>query len=232
MTITDFHSHILPNMDHGCKSVDECLEQLELMKNAGTQIAVATPHFYPHIHKTDTFLKNIEISIDSLNVATVVNAPKIVVGAEVLLCEKLELMDGLSKLCIGKTKVLLLELPTEKLRDGYLDTVDALLSNGYTIVLAHIDRYLKLHNDSLDELFEMGALAQVNAQSLTSHQTLKKIKKLILSDRICALGSDLHGTDKALYRRFIKAQKLLGNDFNVIMERTEKLLGDAEYINS
>ena len=127
--------------------------------------------------------------------------------------------------------MLLLELPSEKLRDGHFDTVDALLSNGYTVVLAHVDRYLKLHEDSLDELFEMGALAQVNAQALSSHKTLKKIKKLILSDRVCALGSDLHGADKTLYRRFVKAQKLLGNDFNVIMERTAELIRNAEHIN-
>jgi protein-tyrosine phosphatase len=232
MTVVDFHSHILPNIDHGCKSIDECAAQLSLMKSAGTQIAVATPHFYPHVHKADTFSERVDASVRLLRSSEIKNAPQLAIGAEVLLCENLDTMDGLSELCIRGTKVLLLELPTEKLRDGHFDTVETLLANGYTVVLAHIDRYIKNYGNDIQELLGMGALAQVNAQALSSHKMSKKIKEHVRSNHVCALGSDLHGVDKALYRHFTKLPKRLGADYGAIMDRAAKLLYDAVLVDT
>ena len=232
MTITDFHSHILPALDHGCKDTNESVSQLTLMKNSGTDVAVATSHFYPHVHKVDTFTKKMDEAINSLRRERIVCAPKLAVGAEVLLCENLNTMKGLPELCVRGTRVLLLELPLEKLRDGHYDTVESLISDGYTVVLAHIDRYFKCFGDGIDELLTMGALAQVNASSLSCHSVLKKVKQY-LSDgnKICALGSDLHGVDEKLYRHFKKAKRRLGNDFERIMSQTNKLLYEAELID-
>ena len=42
----DFHSHILPGVDDGAKSVDESIDMLLLEKEQGIDVVVATPHFY------------------------------------------------------------------------------------------------------------------------------------------------------------------------------------------
>ena len=232
MIITDFHSHILPALDHGCKDTHESVSQLALMKSYGTDIAVATSHFYPHIHQVDTFIKKTDEAIKALRHERITHAPRLAIGAEVLLCENLNAMNGLPNLCIRGTRVLLLELPLEKLRDGHYDTVEALISDGYTVVLAHIDRYLKQFSEGIDELLDMGALAQVNAHSLHNHSVLKIIKRYLSeNDNICALGSDLHGADEKLCRHFAKSKKILGDDFERIMSKTSKLLYEAELID-
>ena len=231
MTIFDFHSHILPGADHGSSSLENSLKQLALMKDMGTSIAIATPHFYPNNHTPASFSQKIERSIEKLHNAAPFSSPALLIGAEVLMCKNLEKMEGLDSLCIKGTKIMLLELPFEPLSENHIDTVEALIASGYTIVLAHIDRYIKHSADIIDAMLELGALAQINAEGLKHIGTRRKLMHYIKNtDCVCALGSDLHGTKKSDYKRFVNCKKILGEHFDVIMSRTEALLKDAETI--
>ena len=42
----DFHSHILPKIDDGSRSVEESVKLLDLMAQDGVSVVAATPHFY------------------------------------------------------------------------------------------------------------------------------------------------------------------------------------------
>ena len=64
--IIDFHSHILPNADHGCSDVREALRQLRLAKKFGTTDIVATPHFEPENDTVSSFLKKREEAVNAL----------------------------------------------------------------------------------------------------------------------------------------------------------------------
>ena len=44
--MTDFHSHILPGIDDGCKTVEESIKALRMMADYGVDRVAATPHFY------------------------------------------------------------------------------------------------------------------------------------------------------------------------------------------
>ena len=46
--MVDFHSHILPGVDHGSASLEMSVEMLKTAKKAGVATIVATPHFYKH----------------------------------------------------------------------------------------------------------------------------------------------------------------------------------------
>ena len=52
----DFHSHVLPGIDDGSKDVSESLEMLRLSLLEGTDIIVATPHFYVDRSSITSFL--------------------------------------------------------------------------------------------------------------------------------------------------------------------------------
>ena len=228
MSVIDFHSHILPGVDHGCADINECVAQLDIMSSALTDIAVATPHFYPHIHKVNAFRKAVDSSVIELK-AEKQNAPKICVGAEVLLCEGLESMNEFSELCISGTKCMLIELPTHALKNGHFDTIEYMVSNGYTVLLAHIDRYFKICPNDVDTLISMGALAQINADALFHHSSCKQIfKYLEQSECICALGSDLHGSNSASYKHFVRSSRVLKEYYQSIMNRAEALLLNAQ----
>ena len=57
LRIIDFHAHILPGADHGSSGLEESLNQLALIRAAGVDTVVATPHFYPHRHTPEEFLQ-------------------------------------------------------------------------------------------------------------------------------------------------------------------------------
>lgn len=232
MTVTDFHSHVLPATDHGCKNIKECISQLQLMSANGTEIAVATPHFYPHLHRVDKLITSIDNAVSEIREADVQLPLSLAIGAEVLLCDGLNRLDGLDKLCIKGTRTLLLEMPPSPIgRVGY-DTVENILSDGYTVVLAHIDRYLKSAPYGVDELLSLGVYAQINASALIPRSMRNRLYDYINDgDTVCAIGSDLHHYDVKEYKNFRKAQKILGDDLEKIMNRTDKLLSGAEIIN-
>ena len=52
----DFHSHILPCLDDGSKSVDESIKMLKTLASQGVKKVVATPHFYANDESIEQFL--------------------------------------------------------------------------------------------------------------------------------------------------------------------------------
>ena len=231
--IIDFHSHILPEVDHGSKSSDEAKKQLELISVGGVDIVVATSHFYPHVHRVSDFLQDAERAAAKLSTFSEhLGSTKICLGAEVLLCEGINKMPDFEKLRIRGTNCMLIEMPSTGSWDHLIDTVDDIIEGGYILILAHIDRYLKHYEEQIDLLLRKGAIAQINADSLTSFFSRKRVMEYIDCGVVSAIGSDLHGADKKAYQPFISAKKNIGADnYEKIMSRSAKLLQTAEFIN-
>ena len=221
----DFHSHILPCVDHGSGSLAETREQLQIVCSSGVGTIVATPHFYPDADSISSFSQDVRNAIQSIQEAQI-PTPNLCVGAEVLCCPQLERMDGLETLCIQGTNVLLLEAPFNHWHSDFFYTVEALLDR-FTVVLAHIDRYVRFQEKELLHLLEMGALAQINGYAFSSFTQRKLLRPFLESDRVVALGSDLHGPDAKCYAQLIACQKRLGDHFDQIMQRSASLLSDA-----
>ena len=229
-TRIDFHSHIIPGADHGCATAKEAAEQLIMMKNAGIGTVVATPHFYPEQHRIDEFISCVDAGVASLRQEYAEEAPRILLGAEVLLFPNLHKMPDLEKLCIRGTRVMLLELPFTGCNQALVDTVECMIDQGYTIVLAHIDRYLQHDREAIDHLLNIGAWAQVNASSLKGLLGRKRLMPYLESGKVVAFGSDLHGTEKAAIADYVALRKLPNGLFDWICERSEDLLQGAQEI--
>lgn len=201
--IIDFHAHILPSADHGSSSVEMSLLQLELADQYSVGRIVATPHFYPDRHDIDFFFNRRNAAWDALREASdAEKRPKIALGAEVLICDGIERLEGLERLCIQGTNVLLLELPFSVFKTEYRDSVSRLVKNGFQVVLAHADRY---DPDDIELLLERGAKIQLNADSLSGFGVKSHIKDWILRGDVVSLGSDIHLVDKKAYKCFDKA---------------------------
>lgn len=228
--LIDFHSHILPGADHGSGGIRTSLKQISMMDDAGVDTVVATPHFYPHVINVEGFLDLVNSTAEELRKNLRESRVKICLGAEVLYCDGLESMEDLEKLCFRGTNILLLELPMEDQWNDNLFYCVKSLSKKYALVLAHIDRYIRPHRNDIAELLDLGAYAQINAPSLSSMGTRRKLMPFLESDRVVALGSDLHGVDEKSYKQFLASQKRLGEGFHLIMERSVALLDGAEYL--
>ena len=225
----DFHSHILPGLDHGCAGLEVSLAQLEMAYQAGTDVMVATSHFYPERMDIAEFLDHRKECLTLLSENLPQSCPKIAVGAEVMCRPGLEYMDGLEKLCVMGTNCMLLEMPHGTWTPAHYETVDAIVDCGFQVVIAHIDRYAK---DDLDTLMDLDVVAQINAESLCSFWDRRRMMHWFKKDRVWALGSDLHGGYDGAYDHFAKAiSKLDAALTEQVMARSADLLKDAVYLS-
>ena len=220
LDIVDFHAHVLPCADHGSSSVSTSIRQLKYAKEYGVSRIIATPHFYPHRHTLDKFLKRRSDSYEALLEEMPSDAPKIKLGAEVLLCEGFEKFSGIEELCISGTKTLLLELPFSDFRSSYLDTVQELIRGGFDIVLAHVDRYPQ---ENIERMLDVGVSKfQINAKSLVGLFKKKHLFEWIDQGLVVAIGSDIHDEDKKAYKNFKKAVAVLGKCAERIANESSK----------
>ena len=107
----DYHAHVLPGCDHGSDRLETSLRQLHMAAAAGIRTICATPHFYPHKESAEAFLRRREECAQLLRAHLPEQAPQICLGAEVLICDGMERLEGLHRLCREGTNELLLEMP-------------------------------------------------------------------------------------------------------------------------
>lgn len=229
MSVIDFHSHILPKGDHGSDSEQQSIRQLELLKNAGIGTVVATPHFYPNRHTVKDFEKEEIACLKALLKKAPTDRPRIALGAEVLIFDNIDRMEGIEELCIKGTRVMLLEMPMDKeWSDPLLETISRLIKKDITVVLAHIDRYLPRHRDDINYILDMGAYAQINASSLGRFILKRYLKPFLNDGRLVAFGTDLHGENKSAVDSFASLRELKDGVFERVMSSSAELLKNAE----
>ena len=219
----DFHTHILPSVDHGSDSIDTSLKQLKLAKSFGITKIFATSHFYPHQHTVSSFIKKRNEAYKMIKDSGV-TVPEIKLGAEVLLCEGLHKLEGLENLCFTGTNILLLELPFTNLTEGTLHTVRRLVYNGFDVILAHADRYPYAR---IEALLECDVKIQLNADSLASIFASKKLFDWLERGLVVGIGSDIHGADRKAYKKFAKAIYKIGSYAEDVKLKSEEIFKKA-----
>lgn len=192
--MTDYHSHILPNMDDGSKSIAESLSLLKEEVRQGIDTVVMTPHFYASQNSPKRFLKRRYEAFRQLLPALDRNCPRIILGAEVQFFPGISDCEELSLLTIGQTKLLLLEMPFSQWDSQTIQETLLLQEHrDVRVVLAHIDRYYSNQPRSLwKELHDSGILMQLNTSALEGPLERLRYRKLIDKGFIHMLGSDCH----------------------------------------
>lgn len=202
----DYHAHILPGCDHGSDSVETSRKQLAMAAVAGVRTVCATPHFYPHKESIPSFLQRREASARLLRENLTADAPQLQLGAEVLICDGMERLDGLSRLCRGETNELLLEMPFYQWSESIWDTLYALCERcDIKIVLAHAERYPP---EAIEQLIRDNVALQLNSECLTRPLHRKRYLTWIKNGSVKYLGSDIHMLGDG-YRAWEKCVKLL-----------------------
>ncbi|MBR5152005.1 MAG: hypothetical protein IKW60_00545 [Clostridia bacterium] len=196
--MVDFHTHILPEMDDGSRSVEQSLKMLELMRNYGVDTVMATPHFDLRLESIESFLARRDAAMAKLNEA-IGGTFTIIPGAEVLYCGlSLHQIDGIEKLCIGKSRYLLIEPSMEQLTVSYYNDMVRLMSEcNITPVLAHIERYYYIgkNREWIHRLRKEGAVLQMNAEAFSGWKKGKAIK-LMRNESVQIFGSDCHNLER------------------------------------
>lgn len=195
--VTDVHSHLIPGIDDGAKSLDDSIQLILGLQKMGYKRLITTPHImHDHYRNNSQIIKSGLIRLkEALSLHKI--DIQVEAAAEYYLDDHFEnLIEKGDILCFGK-KMVLFELSffeEPKLLDK---VVFDLQLNGYKPVLAHPERYSYWHKsiDKLEELHEKGVLLQVNLGSLSGNygpDVTKVAAHLAHKKMISLLGSDTH----------------------------------------
>ena len=95
------------------------------------------------------------------------------------------------------------------------------MNMGLDVVLAHADKYSRA---DVERFIIIGARLQINADAFTSILNKKPhVYDWIERGDVVALGSDIHKKDKGAYKRFLKAQKKIGNNLEYISKKSNEI---------
>lgn len=198
----DFHSHVVPGVDDGSKNTEMSVEMLHRMRQQGTDLVVATPHFYMGRTAPEEYLEKISDACYLLREAIQQSGeevPQMVLGYEVYYFKGISQANFINLFTIGNSPYLLLELPTRPLSNADVEDIYRIRANqGLIPILAHVERYLAFESfDFLQDMIRQGELlAQINADSLLRWSTRKKALEFLKSGSAQFVGSDAHNLDQ------------------------------------
>lgn len=232
--MTDFHSHILPGIDDGSQNVEMSEKMLELEAASGITTIVATPHFYLSDQSVERFVRKREAAYQELLPVAENMGIDIVCGAEVYYSPSL-IDEDLSRLCIGDTRYMMIELPYTKLTDSFIREFHSFIGNissEITPILAHAERYLRFTDEnSVYEIMNCDMLVQLNSGSFKPFSSeIKFMLDLIKHDMAHLLGTDCHNItsrppNMEIARKMI-GKKLSARSFDRLMYNAEVVLSD------
>lgn len=214
----DWHSHILPGLDDGSKDVAESVSMIGMQASQGVETVIATPHFYANDETVDSFLSRRSKAMEALKPQLPENAPRILLGAEVRYYQGISRLEGLKKLTVEGSKLLLLEMPMGVWTESMVrELVELSGKSSVRIVLAHVERYMKQQKQSVwDRIIESGILMQVNASFFASFTSKRKALNLLQNGVVQFVGSDCHNITTRppmLGKALTVIRKKLGDDY-------------------
>lgn len=196
----DIHTHILPGMDDGSRSVEQSIAMLECEAAQGVHTIALTPHYSASRESPQSFVKRRAAAQREMRYVLqgIPRIPELLAGAEVAYFDGMCRTEDIGLLCIGNTNAMLIEMPFCKWNRRMLGELEELRSlRGIQPVLAHVERYMSFQPAGLiSQLCESGMLIQVNASFVLRWQTAWKAMSMLKRQTIHFVASDCHDTQK------------------------------------
>jgi len=235
----DIHTHILPGIDDGARDLSEARDMIRMACENGTRAMILTPHCFGRYDKNSVIqireafasvLKMAESEFPEL---------KLYPGSEVHYESAVpdRLAEGAIQTLNGSHYVLV-EFGGRCLRSQVLRAVSSVVYSGHTPVIAHVERYDVFRRDAelINEVLELGALLQVNAESILGSQGFR-IKhfchRLLRRGQVHFVASDGHHMNHRkpqLRQCWKKVSKKYGSEYasRVFRENALAVIADAE----
>lgn len=167
MTFADIHIHLLYGADDGAKDEKQMQDILDSAYADGARTICATPHFHPGYFGNN--ISAAEAAFTKLRqYAKKYNDLKLYLGNELRYSPNcLEWLESGDCKTINGSRYVLVDFAENVDADYIVESAHKLLNAGYIPVLAHAERYEKIHRDmrEINQLQECGVLIQVDAQS-------------------------------------------------------------------
>ncbi len=197
----DIHSHILPEVDDGARSVEEALEMLRMAVDSGVTIQVLTPHihFGRFENKKEDLEQKFQIFQDKADAANIKIGLQL--ASEVRISSEIMQLVARNDIpTLGQSnnkKYFLLEFPRIELPVGYENLVKWLVNKHYMPVIVHPERNQTFvrQPQKLQVLLDIGCPLQITASSLVGQfgdEAKNNAQKLLIDGHVSAIASDCH----------------------------------------
>lgn len=202
----DFHTHILPNIDDGSRSIEETFNLIEEAKKAGFDKIVLTPHYMEGYYETDVAEREVWLSAISKNLNIKKFEGNLYLGNEIYMSDNMiSLLENAKASTINNTSYVLFDLPLNVEPLNLYDVIHQMQQYKIVPILAHPERYLFMQKEPelLYELVEKGVLLQSNYGSIIGEYGRKAqrlVKKMLENKLVHFLGSNVH-RENTIYER-------------------------------
>ena len=194
----DIHTHILPATDDGAADLLAALELVKMAWENGTRTLILTPHFRGIYRRNTPELLRQRFEEFSREVGGRFPQMRLCLGNEIHYHSDVpdRLLAG-SVLPMCDSEYALLEFDNRSMRSQVVSAVMDTIQAGYTPIIAHAERYevFRKNETLLDEVLELGALIQLNADSVMGKHGFgvkRFCHKLLQRQQAHFIGSDAH----------------------------------------
>lgn len=231
----DIHSHVLPGIDDGSQSLEESLLILEDLAVHGFTDVICTPHYIEDSQYAASNVVKRE-KLCALKVAALDRGISISLhlANEAYITENMDKLIKQKQIELMGNGYLLFELPMSGAVNNLQDYTHNLRCEGYNLILAHPERYVKFQqNPELAlALHKKGVEFQCNYGSMIGKygkHAEKMLKYLLKNDLVDYFGTDIHHADSEILEKFDKSvkkiTKIIGQEkYNSILQNAENLL--------
>ncbi len=195
MNLTDIHCHLLPNVDDGPTSVAEAVALLEEMHEQGVRRIIATPHYRPGMFEAS--MGRIWKHYQGMQKIAASRGIRLYLGCEYYRNPEIaDLVKQRKRPSMAGSGYILIEFSPDDMFHTISNHIYFLCTQGFKPVIAHVERYGSCKDiKKLEELVELGAYIQVNADAVLGKQgrELKHFcRKLLKENVVDFIASDAH----------------------------------------
>lgn len=237
----DIHTHIIPNIDDGSKSVEETFKLINEAKEAGFTDIILTPHYITNYYETPGaevkfWTESLQKIVDEKNLGLKLHS-----GMEIYISEELsDLVKNGTVITLADSKYILIEFPMNTTMRNVDEILFMMRNMGYKVIIAHPERY-KCIQENIEyamQLVEEGCMLQSNYGSIVDiygKEARKTLKKLFKMDVISFLGTDTHkeGTIYQIMPQIIKKlRKVISEEklYEITTENPRKILENQDKV--
>jgi protein-tyrosine phosphatase len=194
----DIHTHILPEVDDGSRSMEETIIMLQIASEQQIETIIATPHYMPG--EINTAVDILKQRLEQVQVEANKISPemKILLGNEIFYSNSIveDLKSG-KALTLADSRYVLVEFSIKDSDQTIYQGLSGLIRAGYIPILAHVERYRCYYKKEylLNDLIEAGCYIQMNSRSLVGsflNRDAAYYRSLINQGLIHLIGSDCH----------------------------------------
>jgi protein-tyrosine phosphatase len=197
--VIDLHSHVLPGVDDGARSVDQAIGAMRTLAEQGVTDLCLTPHLLASRAVDGVPPAHDRAFIELSSVAPA--APRLYRGAEIMLDRPLAESVGRRRdVTLAGSRFLLVEfmrvVPFETVSTALRRVVEV----GLVPVLAHPERYSACSPAAVRRWREVGARMQIDAGTLSAHSNRGDRARQLVADGLAdIIAGDNHGDSRSVF---------------------------------